>query len=147
MQFYKSLNLQECIRIDTDGCEVVDRAALFELLNTARRTLVRQGQISTAAHTAQLDAETRYILESCVAENNRREVSFSFGVAFESWKRLLDVVLTKCFTRIAQDKRENVLFDLLHVGPPADHAPSLSESSAELLAGLLLLLVTKLREE
>lgn len=147
LQFYQSLNLQACVRVDSDGCAVVDRAALFELLSSARRVLLRQGQIATAAHTAQLDAETRYVLESCVAENNRREVSFALGVAFESWKRLLDVVLTKCFTRIARDQRENVLFDLLHVVPPAIHSPTLQESSAELLAGLLLLLITKLREE
>ena len=32
----------------------------------------------------QADAETRYILESCVVENHRREVSYALGGAYES---------------------------------------------------------------
>ncbi|EJD04791.1 uncharacterized protein FOMMEDRAFT_153883 [Fomitiporia mediterranea MF3/22] len=147
LQFYGALNLQSCIRTDESGCEVVDRAALFELLSNARRVLVRQGQVVNALHSAQLDAETKYVLESCVVENNRREVQFALGLGYESWKKLLDVVLTKCFNRISHDQRENILFDLLHVVPPAIHNNALPESSATLLAESLLLLVTKLREE
>ncbi|KAH8115108.1 nucleoporin Nup186/Nup192/Nup205 [Phellopilus nigrolimitatus] len=147
LQFYTTLNLQSCVRADENGCEVVDRTALFELLSNARRTLMRQGQIASTAHNTQLDAETRYILESCVVENNRREVQFALNVSYESWKRLADVVLTKCFGRIAHDQRENILFDLLHVLPPAIRVTALPESSAILLSEVLFLLITKLREE
>ncbi|KAI5120013.1 hypothetical protein M0805_008474 [Coniferiporia weirii] len=147
LHFYKTLNLQSCVRADENGCEVVDRTALFELLSNARRMLLRQGQIANATHNAQLDAETRYILESCVVENNRREVQFALGVSYQSWKRLVDTILTKCFGRVAHDQRENILFDLLHVLPPAIRVSTLNESSATLLSEVLLLLITKLREE
>ncbi len=147
LQFYKSLNLQSCIRADDDGCEVVDRTSLFELLSNARRTLLRQGQVASVAHSTQLDGETKYILESCVVENNRREVQFALSTGHESWKKLVEVVLTKCFNHVPQDQRESILLDLLHVLPPSLALPSLLESSAVLLSEVLLLLVTKLREE
>lgn len=147
LQYYKSVNLQACVRSDDNGCEVIDRTALFELLSSARRQLIRQGQVTSASHSAQLDSETKYILESCVVENNRREVQFSLMTGYESWKRLADVLLTKCFNRVPQDQREGILFDLLHVLPPAVNVSTLPESSAVLLSEVLLLLVTKLREE
>jgi nuclear pore complex protein Nup205 len=147
LQFYAQLNLQACVRPDENGCEVVDRNALFQMLTDARRLTMRKGQVATPAQNSQLDAETKYILESCVAENNRREVQFSLNTGYESWKRLLDVVLTKCFSRIAQDQREGILFDLIHVLPPSIRASPLPESCAVLLSEALLLLITKLREE
>ncbi|KAH8105687.1 hypothetical protein DFH11DRAFT_1882873 [Phellopilus nigrolimitatus] len=134
LQFYTTLNLQSYVRSDENRCEVVDHAGLFELLSNAHRMLLCQGQIASTSHNTQLDAETRYILESCVVENNRREVQFALNVSYESWKRLADVVLTKCFGRIAHDQSENILFDLLHVLPPAIRITSLPESSAILLS-------------
>lgn len=147
LQFYKALKLQLCIRTDENGCEVVDRTALFELLSNARRTLLQDGHIATMAQVEQLNQETKYILESCVVENNRREVQNALSIGYESWKRLLDVVLTKCFNKIAHDQRENIIFDLLHVIPPTIRSNALPESSATLLSEALLLLITKLREE
>ncbi|KAL5524938.1 hypothetical protein ACEPAF_8807 [Sanghuangporus sanghuang] len=147
LQFYSGLNLQSCGRSNENGCEVIDRTALFEMLSNARRLLFRQGQVVNAMHKAQLDAETKYVFESCVVENHRRELQFALGGSYESWKKLLDVVLTKCFSRISHDQREGILFDLLHVLPPTIRSGTLPESSAALLAEALLLLVTKLREE
>lgn len=147
LQYLKTLNLQSCLRTNDNGCEVVDRTTLFEMLSQARRTLLRQSRVSTVSQNAQLNEETKYILESCVVENNRREVQFALNIGYESWKRLAEVVLTKCFNRIARDQRESILFDLLHVLPPAVHAAALPETSAVLLSELLVLLITKLREE
>ncbi|TDL27118.1 hypothetical protein BD410DRAFT_714859 [Rickenella mellea] len=147
LEFYKDLNLQLCLRVDESGCEIVDRSLLFQLLNTSRRSLLSQGHVATAAHSQQLENETKYILESCVVENNRREVQFALSTGYESWKRLLDVILTKCFNHVANDQREGILFDLLHILPPSIRAPSLPEPTAVLLSEAVLLLVTKLREE
>ena len=147
LQFYKTLNLQACIRPDENGCELVDRTALLEMLSNARRMLLRQGQISSSAHNTQLELETKYILGSCVVENNRREVQAALNIGYESWKRLTDIVLTKCFIRIPHDQRETMLFDLLHVIPPVIRLPALPEASATILSEVLLLLMTKLREE
>ena len=62
---------------------------LFELLSTARRTLLKQGRVQNALQIAQVDAETKYILESCVIENNRRDIQYALGKGYESWKKLV----------------------------------------------------------
>ncbi|KAH8113738.1 hypothetical protein DFH11DRAFT_316985 [Phellopilus nigrolimitatus] len=85
LQFYTTLNLQSCVRVDENGCEIVDHTGLFEFLSNAHRTLLRQSQIANTSHNTQLDAETRCTLESCVVENNLREVLFALNVSYESW--------------------------------------------------------------
>jgi len=147
LQFLGQLNLHSCVRTDATGCEVVDRTALLSLLTAARRSLHAQGNIVTAAHLEQLSAETTYILESCAIENHRREVAHATATGYESWKRLLDMVLTKCFTRLPHDRRENMLFDLLHVLPATIRSTNIQESTAALLSEAVLSSITKLRED
>lgn len=155
LSFYANVDLQSCLSTDADGCEVVDRALLFDMLGNARRALMREGKVGamvansalTKESLRQVEAETRYILESCVVENHRREVSYALGKAYESWKKLCEVVLGKCFDRVSTDQKENILFDLLHVLPPTIRDAALPETSAMLLSEVLLQLITKLREE
>ncbi|KAF6749589.1 nucleoporin Nup186/Nup192/Nup205 [Ephemerocybe angulata] len=147
MQYLGSLNLQACIRKDAAGCEVVDRSIVLAMLAGAKKALVTQGSVVTASQLAQLNAETAYILESCVVENNRRQVAFSIANGFEAWRRLLDIALTKCFDRLPHDRRENMLFDLLHVLPSAIRTPTIEESTSILLSETTLTLITKLRED
>ncbi|KAF7320904.1 Nucleoporin [Mycena chlorophos] len=148
LRFLGTLNLHSCIRKDASGCEIIDRVALMALLTTARRALNAQGSIVTPANAEQLDAEFAYILESCAIENHRREVAYAKSVGYESWKRLLDITLAKCFSRLPHEYRENMLFDLLHVLPAILRADDhLQESTAILLAEAVLSAVTKLRED
>lgn len=147
LQFLGQLNLQSCTRRDSTGCEIVDRGALLALLAAARRALHTQGAIVTSGHADQLTAETTYILESCAVENHRREVTHAVGISYEAWRRLLDMTLTKCFDRLPHDHRENMLFDLLHVLPPAIRSTDVEESTAVLLSETVLSSITKLRED
>lgn len=147
LQFLSQLNLHSCIRVDATGCEIVDRAALLSLLATAKRALHAQGRIVTPAHAEQLSAETAYILESCAVENHRREVVYSVATSYESWRRLLDTTLIKCFGRLPHDRRENMLFDLLHVLPGIIRSADVQESTAVLLSEAMLSSITKLRED
>lgn len=147
MQYLSSLNLQACIRKDASGCEVVDRTMLVVMLASAKKALVAQGRVATASQFDQLNAETAYVLESCVIENNRRRVAYSISSGFESWRRVLDIALTKCFDRLPHDRRENMLFDLLHILPSAIRSPNLEESTSILLSEVALSLITKLRED
>ena len=141
------LNLQSCIHVDGTGCEVVDRSALLSLLTLARRSLHAQGRITSGAHADKLNAETSYILESCAIENNRREVAYAVATGYEAWWRLLDITLTKCFQRLPHDRRENMLFDLLHVLPTAIRSSDIQEPTAVLLSEAVLSCITKLRED
>ncbi|KAH7909315.1 nucleoporin Nup186/Nup192/Nup205 [Hygrophoropsis aurantiaca] len=147
LQFLGELNLHSCVRLDAAGCEVVDRTALLSLLTVARRTLHAQGRITSPAHVERLNAETTYILESCAIENHRREVSFAVATGYETWRRLLDITLMKCFSRLPHDRRENMLFDLLHVLPVIVRSPDIQEPTAVLLSEAVLSCITKLRED
>ncbi|KAJ6542676.1 nucleoporin Nup186/Nup192/Nup205 [Mycena capillaripes] len=147
MFFLGQLNLHSCVRKDATGCEIIDRTALLSLLTVARRMLHAQNSVVTPAQGDQLNAETTYILESCAVENHRREVDHAKSAGYESWKRLLDMTLTKCFTRLPHDHRENMLFDLLHVLPTILRSEDIQESTAVLLSEAVLSAVTKLRED
>ncbi|KAJ7619541.1 nucleoporin Nup186/Nup192/Nup205 [Roridomyces roridus] len=147
VQYLSQLNLHSCVRKDTNGCEIIDRTALLALLIAARKLLNAQNGIVSSAQETQLTREVSYILESCAVENHRREVAHAKSIGYESWKRLLDMTLTKCFTRLPHDHRENVLFDLLHVLPTVLRSEDIQESSAVLLSEAVLSSVTKLRED
>ncbi|KAH9856365.1 nucleoporin Nup186/Nup192/Nup205 [Lenzites betulinus] len=147
ISFLAQLNLQSCVRVDESGCEVVDRTALLSLLTLAKRTLHLQGRITTKVHVDALEAETNYILESCAIENHRRKIRYAAATGYEAWRRLLDMALMKCFERLPFDRRENMLFDLLHVLPNSLHSSSLQESTAVLLSETILSTITKLRED
>ncbi|KAJ6447636.1 nucleoporin Nup186/Nup192/Nup205 [Mycena sanguinolenta] len=134
LHFFSQLNLHLCVRRDATGCEIIDRTALLSLLTVARRMLPAQNSVVTLAQGDQLNAETTYILESCAVENHRREVSHAKSTGYESWKRLLDTTLTKCFNRLPDDHRENMLFDLLHVLPTILRSEDIQESTAVLLS-------------
>ncbi|KAH0834004.1 hypothetical protein J3R83DRAFT_11240 [Lanmaoa asiatica] len=146
LEYLGSLNLHACVRVDATGCEVVDQSALLSLLTSACRTLHSQGRISTTAQAEKLNAETAYILESCAIENHRREVSYAVATGYEAWCRLLDMTLTKCFNRLPHDRRENMLFDLLHVLPGIVRS-DVQETTAVLLSEAILSTITKLRED
>lgn len=147
LEFLKQLNFQSCIRKDTSGCEIIDRAALLSLLTAAARGLHAQGFVATQTQHDRLTAELTYILESCAIENHRRKVSHARIGAFESWRRMLDLALTKCFDRLPHERRENMLFDLLHVLPAAIRSTNVEESTCILLSEVVLSSITKLRED
>ncbi|KDQ54533.1 hypothetical protein JAAARDRAFT_38210 [Jaapia argillacea MUCL 33604] len=147
MQFFGQLNLMSCIRVDGYGCEIVDKGALLSLLASARRLLHGQGRVMTPAHVEQLAAETTYILESCAVENHRREIRHAVTSAYEAWRRLLDMTLMKCFGGLPHERRESMLFDLLHVLPATLRSANVQEPTAVLLSEAILSCVTKLRED
>lgn len=147
LQFLASLNLLTCLRTDAQGCDVVDRNAVIGLLTSARRALRSQGAIVNNAQSDQLNKEINYILESCAVENHRREVTSAVSTSYEAWRRLLEMALTKCFDRLPRDSRENMLFELLHILPPAISRTDIDESTAILLAETTLSSICKLRED
>ncbi|KAK0463078.1 nucleoporin Nup186/Nup192/Nup205, partial [Desarmillaria tabescens] len=147
LRFFGQLNLQACTRKDVSGCEIIDRSALLVLLNTARRALYSRNVVMAAADASQLALESAYILESCAVENHRREIVHASATGFESWRRMLDMTLTKCFHHLPHDHRESMLFDLLHILPSIIRSSDLQESTAVLLAEMTLSAITKLRED
>ncbi|KAG5340572.1 hypothetical protein C0989_001177 [Termitomyces sp. Mn162] len=147
LQFLGQLDIHSCVRVNAAGCEIIDRTALLSVLTTAKRALHAQGSIVTIAHMEQLQQEAVYILESCVIENHRREISHSVAKGYEAWRRLLDLTLTKSFDRLPHDRRENMLFDLLHVLPTAIGYQQTGEPTAILLSEAVLSSITKLRED
>jgi nuclear pore complex protein Nup205 len=106
-----------------------------------------QGCITTTAQADKLNTETGYIMESCAIENHRRQVVHdTVATGYEAWRRLLDMTLTKCFHRLRHDRRENILFDLLHVLPGIVRS-DVQQGTAVLLSEAILSTTTKLRED
>lgn len=147
LHYLDRLNLQSCLRRDADGCEIVDRKAVLYLLSSARRSLHLQGIIATPTQNDALSAEINYVLESAAVENHRRKIAFSRAGGFEAWRRMVDLALTKCFEYLPYDRRENMLFDLLHVVPEAVRSGSVEEATAVLLSETMLSTITRLRED
>ncbi len=147
LQLLDKLNLAACVLLDDKGCEIVDQAAVLARLTESRHILHMQGQIVTPIDLERLNAETAYILESCAVENHQREVLFATTASFDSWRRLVDMTLVKCFTRLPQDRREMMLSDLLQELPPIIRSGKVAESTAVLLSEVSLSLITKLRED
>ena len=147
LELLKQVNFQSCIRKDASGCNVIDRTALLSLLASVRRVLHTQGHVATQAQHDKLASEMTYILESCAVENHRRKVTHARINSFQSWRRMLDLALTKCFTRLPHDRRENMLFDLLHVLPAAMRSTNNEESTCVLISEVILSSITKLRED
>lgn len=147
LEFLGGLGLGQCVKLDEKGCEIVDRNALLGMLSTARKVLHAQGHIASPAHLEKLDAETAYVLESCAVENHRREVQFAVANGFEAWRRLVDMTLVQCFAKLPRDRRETMLFDLLHELPPIIRSGAITDSTAVLLAEVSLSLITKIRED
>ncbi|CAK5271461.1 unnamed protein product, partial [Mycena citricolor] len=145
LRYLVSLPLNTCVRLDADGCEIVDRSALLLLLAAARRQLT-QNQIQTEKQLAELHAEITYILESCAVENHRRQVAHARVASYDAWKRLLDVVLLKCFDRVPADRREPILLEVL--GTLLKQIATVDDDqSSILLSEAVVTCVTRLRDE
>ncbi|KAF8918329.1 nucleoporin Nup186/Nup192/Nup205 [Mucidula mucida] len=147
VKYLAQLPLHSCTRKDSSGCEVIDRGALLSLLTFARRSLVAQSKVATPANMEQVALESQYILESCAVENHRREVVYAAATGFESWRKMLDMALLRCFHRLPHDLRENTLFDLLQILPTILHSSEVEDSTAVVLAEMTLSAITKLRED
>jgi nuclear pore complex protein Nup205 len=144
--FFASLDYSSCLRIAESGAEIIDRDALVNLLSNIRRSNPDLGSLAADAQ-AQLASEMRYLLESCVKENNRREIEYAKSMGFEAWRQVVNVALTKCFDRLPVESREGILFDLLQEVPPVLRKPTLGVSSTILLSEVTVMLITKLRED
>lgn len=146
LYFFASLDYSSCLRTADSGAEIIDRDSLVSLLSHLRRA--RQDPESSSAEAqSQLSKETRYLLESCVRENNRREIEHAKSMGFEAWRRTINTALAKSFDRLPVDGRESILFDLLQEVTPVIRRPSLATSSSTLLSEVTVMLITKLRED
>ena len=144
---YANLDYTSCLRVDDYGCEIIDQDALVDLLAQKRRTLYEQGMINAAEERTQVTAETKYLLESCVRENHRREIEHAKGMGFEAWRRVLNIALARWFDRLPAENRESILFDILQEIPPVIRKPLLSGPTAAVLSETIVMLITKLRED
>lgn len=147
LHFYANINWDACLRTDDSGCQIFDERAILSLLTTVRRQLQQQGSLAAEGVQEQLKRETKYVLQSATVENHRRQIDHAKGAAFESWRRIITVVLAQCFGRLPHDRREGVLFDILQTLPSLIVEPSIAPQTAILLSEVMLSLITKVRED
>jgi nuclear pore complex protein Nup205 len=147
LQFYASIDWNASLREDENGCPIYDSSVLLSLMTSTRRQYQQQGALGADGVQRLLKAETKYVLESAVVENHRREIEYAKLMAYEAWRRVLDISLAKAFDRLPQEQREGILFDTLQAIPPVLAASVTSSPTAILLSEVILSLITKLRED
>ncbi|KAH8829222.1 hypothetical protein DL96DRAFT_1597215 [Flagelloscypha sp. PMI_526] len=147
LEYFTNLDLSTCTVTDDTGIELLDRHALLLLLASAKRTLMFEGRVTNEGQRQRVDDDKDYILLSCIVENNRRLIAQAVSIGFESLQRILDVTLTKCFSRIPGHRRESILFELLSTIPPIITSTNTAPSTAVLLSETVLSCMAKLRED
>ncbi|KAG8983033.1 hypothetical protein FRB90_006360 [Tulasnella sp. 427] len=94
-----------------------------------------------------LKAETRYVLESCLVENHRRQIEHAREISFIAWRHVLDISLHECFDVLPHGQREHLILDILQALPAYLARANVSATTSMLLAEMVLSLSTKLRED
>ncbi|VDB86731.1 unnamed protein product [Peniophora sp. CBMAI 1063] len=114
LELLSGLDLASCTRDDAHGCALLDRDALLSALAAARRALL-SGKNAGQVDERRLSAESAYVLQSAVVENQRRIVAHAQSAGFEAWGRILRTAVAHLPPGAEADV---LLADVLHEIPP-----------------------------
>ncbi|TIA87204.1 hypothetical protein E3P99_03320 [Wallemia hederae] len=143
--FFSGIDLSTCLKTDEHGSIVYDFKSLLTLLGGYRRQLSKSGVIASPTQHEQVKGEIGEIMRFLSADNRRRQVHYARQFNLESWRRILDIILSKCFDAVGGDRRENVLLNIISTILPKLSSVDVSPATLELLSGVVLSLITKLR--
>ncbi|TIB02516.1 hypothetical protein E3P96_02113 [Wallemia ichthyophaga] len=143
--FFNGIDLSTCLKTDEHGSIIYDFKSLLTLLSGYRRHLSKSGVIASPTQHEQVKGEIREIMRFLSADNRRRQVHYARQFNLESWRRILDIILSKCFDVIGGDRRENVLLNIISTILPKLTNVDVSPATLELLSSVILSLITKLR--
>lgn len=143
--FFSGVDLSTCLKTDEHGSIIYDFKSLLTLLSGYRRHLSKSGVIASPTQHEQVKGEIKEIVRFLSADNRRRQVHYARQFNLESWRRILDIILSKCFEVIGADRRENVLLSIISTILPKLSSTDVSPATLELLSSVVLSLITKLR--
>ncbi|KAG8893743.1 hypothetical protein FRC01_013379, partial [Tulasnella sp. 417] len=147
LMIYQDANFDGCLDVDEDGCLVYSVPLVVALINKVKRQTQKLAATMSEQQQLRLKAETRYVLESCMVENHRRQIEYAREVSFVAWRHVLDIALHECFDVLPHGQREHLILDILQALPAYLARANVSAATAMLLAEVVLSLSTKLRED
>ncbi|KAG8950572.1 hypothetical protein FRC04_007391 [Tulasnella sp. 424] len=147
LMIYQDVNFDACLDVDEDGCLVYSVPLVVALINKVKRQSQKLAATMSEQQQLRLKAETRYVLESCMVENHRRQIEHAREVSFTAWRHVLDISLHECFDVLPHGQREHLILDILQALPAYLARANVSANTAMLLAEVVLSLSTKLRED
>ncbi|KAG9045001.1 hypothetical protein FS837_007191 [Tulasnella sp. UAMH 9824] len=147
LMIYQDANFDACLDVDEDGCLVYSVPLVVALINKVKRQSQKLAATMSEQQQQRLKAETRYVLESCMVENHRRQIEYAREVSFVAWRHVLDIALHECFDVLPHGQREHLILDILQALPAYLARANVSANTAMLLAEVVLSLSTKLRED
>ncbi|PLW19220.1 hypothetical protein PCANC_09997 [Puccinia coronata f. sp. avenae] len=147
LNFFAPLNFDQCCVIDGTGCQLFDLGAILSMLGATRQEIQRRGLLNTAVQQAEMQAEIKFVIESIVMENQRRQIASAQYHMLRSWSTLLRLTLTRAFHLIPAENRHVFLLDLLGSVLSKLVEGQVDSDSAELLSEIVVALMIKLRHE
>jgi len=147
LNFFATLNFDQCCVIDGTGCQLFDLGAILSMLGATRQEIQRRGLLNTAAQQAEMQAEIKFVIESIVVENQRRQIASAQYHMLRSWSILLRLTLSRAFHLIPAENRHIFLLDLLGSVLSKLVEGQVDTDSAELLSEIVVALMIKLRNE
>ncbi|KAA1100620.1 hypothetical protein PGTUg99_029313 [Puccinia graminis f. sp. tritici] len=147
LNFFATLNFDQCCVIDSTGCQLFDLGAILSMLGATRQEIKRRGLLNTAAQQAEMQEEIKFVIESIVVENQRRQIASAQYHMLRSWSTLLRLTLSRAFHLIPAENRHIFLLDLLGSVLSKLVEGQVDSDSAELLSEIVVALMIKLRHE
>ncbi|MBW0477790.1 hypothetical protein O181_017505 [Austropuccinia psidii MF-1] len=147
LKFFGILNFDQCCTADSTGCQLFDLGGILNMLGAARQEMKRQGLLNTSIQQAEVHDEIRFIIESIVAENQRRMIASAQHHMLRSFSTLLRLALSRAFHLIPVENRHVFLLDLLASVLSRLLQGQVDSDSAELLSEIVVALTIKLRHE
>ncbi|KAI9616677.1 hypothetical protein KEM48_005093 [Puccinia striiformis f. sp. tritici PST-130] len=139
--------LDQCCVIDGTGCQLFDLGAIISMLGATRQEIKRRGLLNTAAQQAEMQEEIKFVIESIVVENQRRQIASAQYHMLRSWSTLLRLTLSRAFHLVPAENRHIFLLDLLGSVLSKLVEGQVDSDSAELLSEIVVALMIKLRHE
>ncbi|OAV96557.1 hypothetical protein PTTG_01001 [Puccinia triticina 1-1 BBBD Race 1] len=147
LNFFATLNFDQCCIIDSTGCQLFDLGAILSMLGATRQEIKRRGLLNTAAQQAEMQEEIKFVIESIVVENQRRQIASAQYHMLRSWSTLLRLTLSRAFHLVPAENRHIFLLDLLGSVLSKLVEGQVDSDSAELLSEIVVALMIKLRHE
>lgn len=147
LNIFGMLNFDQCCIIDSTGCQLFDLGAILSMLGATRHEMKRRGHLNTVTQQAEMQEEIKFVIESIVVENQRRQIASAQYHMLRSWSTLLRLTLSRAFHLIPPQNRHIFLLDLLGSVLSKLLEGQIDSDSAELLSEVVVALMITLRHE
>ena len=133
------------------GPRLFDLGAVLAVLVREKTLLQQKGSLRDAGQANSFLEQAAVVLQWASAQNAKKAVAFSRRRVLQAWRHTLDMVLARAAGLLRTEVRSGLMFDCLsellpRIAAPSTDAGALDVPSADLVAGVVLSLLTSLRQ-